>query len=61
MSEKGVEFLYDQLQKMINYAKEEFDITYGEVIQVLEMQKLQLFSDSQSINREDETCEDSDT
>ena len=53
MSENERKFLYNQLQKMINYAKDEFDITYGEVIQVLEMQKLSLFYDSR-VDKEDD-------
>jgi len=59
MSKNGRKFLFDQLQKMINYAKDEFEISYGEVIQVLEMQKLQLFLDAQEEGEEE--CEDSDT
>ena len=55
MSQNGRRFLFDQLQKMINYAKDEYEITYGEVIQVLEMQKLQLCLDAQEEGEEE--CE----
>ncbi len=58
MSQNGRQYLFDQLQKMINYAKDEFDITYGEVIQVLEVQKLQLYMDSR--DAEGEESEDAD-
>ena len=45
MSEEGRLFIHDQLAKMLNYAKDEYDLTYGEVIQVLETQKLTIFND----------------
>lgn len=54
MSEDGREFLFDKISSLINYASKEFDLSYGEVIQVLEMQKLQLFNDSLKEEGEEE-------
>lgn len=46
MSEVGRKYLYDKLVALINFACKEHDLDYGEVVQVLEMQKFRIQVDA---------------
>ena len=39
MSEEACQFLHEQIESSINRCRQEWDITYGEIIGVLEIQK----------------------